>query len=97
MSQLSLGSSNGEGNQTTGQGSPNGRVKGTRSTGYSIANETDQIAVFDQANMRGEPTPVGSFDAFFYFHSDPTYLSHDSSISIYNNQQNYITLDITTI
>jgi hypothetical protein len=97
MSQLSLGSSNGEGNQTTGQGSPNGRVKGTRSTGYSIANETDQIAVFDQVNMRGEPTPVGSFDAFFYFHSDPTYLSHDSSISIYNNQQNYITLDITTI
>ncbi|MQF98279.1 MAG: hypothetical protein FI729_01940 [SAR202 cluster bacterium] len=97
MSQLSLGSSNGEGNQSTMRGEPNGRVKGTRSTGYSIANETDQIAVFDQMNMRGEATPVGSFDVFFYFHSDPTYLSHDSSISIYNNQQNYITLDITTI
>lgn len=97
MRQLSLGSNNGDGNQVTLQGTPSGRVKGSRSTGYSIANETDQIAVFDQMNMKGEATPVGSFDVFFYFHSDPTSNSHDSSISIYNNQQNYITLDITTI
>ena len=97
LAHLSLGSSNGMGNSVGFTGTPNGRTKGTRQTSYNIASEAEQESIFDQKNQGtiNFTTPVGSYDAFLYFHSDIGHVSNHGG-SIFNAQQNYINLQITT-
>jgi len=97
LAQLSLGSNNGNGNTMGWSGQPNGRTKGTRQISYNIASEGDQKSIFDQGNQGTvkHKTPVGSYDAFLYFHSDVGHISNHGG-GLMNAQQNYINLQITT-
>lgn len=102
LSQLSRGSNNGAGDQRSQSsliGGTTGRTIGTREISFDVADVADQKAIYSQGNARYTDTTSnlreGSFDCFLYFHSDAGHQSADGCGN-FNNQQNYITLEITT-
>ena len=94
LEQLSRSSNNGAGDEQSSLMGTTGRTIGTKQIQYNVSDLADQSFIYDQGNA-GDIRD-GSFDCFLYFHSD---VGHNSTQGCgnFNNQQNFITLTITTL